>query len=812
MKNMKLKDIIKTLVLAGGVLLLTPAAADIPASSEAKHPDSSEDVSSIRQKELDMLREKYRLAYPKASEKEIETARIQLQLHQLKRVNESEVTGKNLLKNGTVSQQEARKLGSMARALAAAAVQEKQCVQQLNLFLDYLFTQNVIESIPAFRYSNYSDVRNVPADFLSALLVCDRQRKIRLIAAVKHLVEAEKMYLSAEKIREQVNSDYIYNVTPHLFVCALHNPDNKLAARDLSAFSHFLSACTQYSPSGQDVLKPDGTGFHHNSHYNGYMYAYKTWVEYMGKLKGTSFRIKKDAYQRMRKAIVSLYLMAVRSDSDKNRIFGNSMAGRHPFYGTEVAFSQDLFETLIEVGGDIDGVPYDPELASWYNYFYKTKKYADVPEVNADGYYQFNFSPAGVYRKDNWVAVMRCPTTVFWGGEIYSRQNRFGRYQSHGTLEVLYEGGLVPSGYPADKEKKDGGWDWNMMPGSTTVHYTDWKDMMPGGNDTDRFDQKSSTTNFSGALAWKDCGLFAAAFDQDDRWGNPRFRATNLKFCKSTFAIDGMLFSLGTGIEAQGEYPDDYITATNLFQAVTSKGYRTLTVNGKDFPQGHETAIGPEECVWMVTPVTTGYYIPRNHDKLVIKYIEQETPSVNGIAAESGKETVAKAYLEHGVKPEEADYQFMVVPAATPERMKDIADKQEQGQLFKVMAERDSLHVIKHCPTSTIAYAFFAPASGLSYGTVCASGTELLVMERKDKNGNGLELALCNPNLRPEMLRKNYWESRPTPMAIELKGKWKLKPDKKVSGLTIGQNERGNTILKAKLAEGNPIYVSLIKL
>lgn len=57
MKNMKLKDIIKTLVLAGSVLLLTPAAADIPASSEAKHPDSSEDVSSIRQKELDMLRE-----------------------------------------------------------------------------------------------------------------------------------------------------------------------------------------------------------------------------------------------------------------------------------------------------------------------------------------------------------------------------------------------------------------------------------------------------------------------------------------------------------------------------------------------------------------------------------------------------------------------------------------------------------------------------------------------------------------------------------------------------------------------------------
>lgn len=50
-------------------------------------------------------------------------------------------------------------------------------------------------------------------------------------------------------------------------------------------------------------------------------------------------------------------------------------------------------------------------------------------------------------------------------GEIYNKTNRFGRYQSHGTLEILYEGGLAKCGYPADKEKKSAGWDWNMMPG-----------------------------------------------------------------------------------------------------------------------------------------------------------------------------------------------------------------------------------------------------------------------------------------------------------------------------------------------------------
>lgn len=69
--------------------------------------------------------------------------------------------------------------------------------------------------------------------------------------------------------------------------------------------------------------------------------------------------------------------------------------------------------------------------------------------------------------------------------------------------------------------------------------------MMPYKNDKDRFDQKARTSNFAGAVSMKDYGLFATAFDQDDRWGSQRFTPTNLTFCKSVLAIDGMLFSIG---------------------------------------------------------------------------------------------------------------------------------------------------------------------------------------------------------------------------------------------------------------------------
>lgn len=807
---MKLRNLIPLFLLCGavGMPFHSMAASVVPSSIQEGMSDTE---LSVKKKELKELRKKYKLTAPKANPKEVETASAQVQLYQLERENETTVTGAPLFKNNKITLQQARDIAKTVRALAFAAFKEGGAAKkEFYLFLDYLFSQNIIESIPKFQWSNYNDVRKIPADLLSALPVCDDMRKSRLIVAVQNLLEAGQLYLSAEEIRQKVNSDYIYNVIPNLFICAIHNPDEEQAVKDLSAFSHFLSASTQYSPSGYDVLKPDGTGFHHNTHYNGYMYSYKTWVEYMDRLKGTSFRIEKEAYRRMSKAVVSVYLMAVRSNSDRGRYFANSMAGRHPFTGLDVNFSQQLFEMLIEVGADVLGVPYDKELASYYNYFYKTKKYKDAPELNADGFYQFNYSPAGVYRQDNWVAVMRCPTTNFWGGEIYNKANRFGRYQSHGTLEILYEGGLSKCGYPADKEKKGAGWDWNMMPGSTTVHYTDWKEMMPNKNDADRFDQKSATTNFAGALSWKDCGIFAAAFDQDDRWGSRRFEPTNLSFCKSVFAIDGMLFSLGTDISSKGAYPDAWITATNLFQSIISKDCNRLVVDGKDVKKGEKVTIDSQASAWMVAPTTTGYFIPKGHDALIVEYGEQSTPSVAGMAAEFGKEVAAKAYLHHGVKPEKKDYQFMVVPATTPERMKELAAEQEKERIFKVVAIGDSVHVVKHLPSATTAYAFFAPAANLSVGVVRASDTELLVMERPDKTGKKLELALCNPNLRPKTIAKNNWQPAPTQVSIELKGTWTMEANKEQKVVSLERNSHGNTVLKTSLSEGSPIYISLM--
>lgn len=778
--------------------------------------DGNDGQKEIQSRMLDIkkLRDKFPLPVPKATKAEILSAQATIASYGLQRVDERTVTGTSTLRKEELTNAVGREIVKNVRSLAAAAYKggEKEKTD-FYLYLDYLLSENLLCDYPDGN-NFYDDWRKIPADLLSALIVCDDVHRKKLIERVHVIISSKDVLeVSSDDFWNNISSDYIYLMLPHLFISALYIPDENEAVRCMEQFSAFLSRCAQYAPGGMDILKPDGTGFHHGTHYNGYMYCYNTWVEYVNRLSGTSFHITREAYLHLRKAIMSIYMMATCSKTDCGHFYGNSMSGRHPFYGNEVSFQSRLFDGFIAAGRDVNNGEDDLELKAFYNYIYKTDKYHEAPKKSFDGFYQFNYSPAGIYRKDNWVAVMRSPTTRAWSSEIYNRTNRMGRYMGHGSLEILYEGRKIESsGYPSDKSKKGAGWDWNVIPGTTTVHYTSWKDMMPNKNDKDRFDQFSLSTNFSGALSLGGCGIWAAAFEQNDCWGRAlRFEdTTNLRFCKSVFAFDGVLLALGSGISAQGDYPDKWITATNLFQSVQPAVPEQLVVNGKEMMPGDDVFVSSGKPVWMITPNSTGYYIPKGNNELVVKYGEQESPSGEGKLSKLGKEIAAKAYLNHGRKPADGKYSFMVIPAADTERMQSVIKQQEKGRLFDIVEQGDSLHVVRHLNSKSLAYAFFAPAANLTYGAVRGSDTELLVIERIDKKTGELQLALCNPNLRP-MASGKSWVETPTNTVLSLNGKWTIQTSSDINAI-VESDEGSNGILKVVLKQGAPVYVTLKKL
>lgn len=700
-------------------------------------------------------------------------------------------------------------ISSKLEILAASALTDASTMTLFQNFLDHLLDQGIAEGCNfELASNNYAPSRAIPNSFLNLLPACTTAEKAEVLKLVRWISFYGMMYYPQSIYLSNQVSDVIYLFTPHIMAIALNQLDDATAVRELKAFKRFMERNTEYAPGGDDILKPDGTGFHHGVHYNNYMYCYKTWTDYLYYLKGTQFRISTEAYQRLKKAVISEYTMGT-LDTGDTRYNANSLCGRNPFgSGMQIQFTKDLFDELILVGGDCLGTTYDDELAAAYNYFFKTTKYS-VTAKNYDGFYQYNYSPTGIFRKANWVATMHAPTTKFLGSEIYSGANRFGRYQSHGALEILYNGSLAVSGYPTNGT--GGGWDWNVIPGATTVFYTSWQEMMPNKTTTDRFDQYTKTKNFSGALSFGDCGIFAVDFDQIDTWGSLKFSPTNLVFKKSMYAFDNLIISLGSGISSSGTYDASMITATNLFQNIMSSSSGNFVLNNTVVTKPTSTTIASTQDNWLITPQGTGYFIPAGNDNLEIRYVDQTTPKQDGsdYAAPTTTYSAAKAYLNHGVKPSSKNYSFVVVPATNSVSMQTLATQMGNtgASIYQIQAQNNAVHALTYKPLNVTAYSFFGAASNLSFGIVNANSAENLLMDKFDDQTGRHYFAICNPDLKPVTDATYGWVSSSSQTILTLTGDWL--PVNPVSGVVFSTPSGGQTLVSVTMSNGDPIYFTI---
>ncbi len=693
--------------------------------------------------------------------------------------------------------------------LAAEGLKDAPTLVLFRDLLDHLMDQGLGEGVSfSIRPNDYTASRNIPPKLLNLLPACTPEQQTEVLKLVRWISFYGMLYEPENTYLQSLNSDVVYLYLPHMMGVAIFQQDDEVAVRELKAFKRFLERNTEYVPGGGDIFKPDGTGFHHGTQYNNYMYAYQTWAEYINYLKGTPFRISLPAYERFKKAVVAKYTMAT-LDVNNTRHYANTLSGRNPFGpGIQVFFSRNLFENLIDVGGDILGTTIDEELAGAYNYFFKSTKYS-VPENSYEGFHQFNYSPMGIYRKNNWVATMRAPTTKLWGAEIYSGENRFGRYQSHGTLEITYAGTAATSGYPGSSN--GGGWDWNVVPGTTTVHYTSWQEMMPAKNTTDRFDQYTKTKNFSGALSWMDCGIFATDFDQGDTWGSQRFTPTNLVFKKSMYAFDNLIVSLGSNIASSGTYSTTMITATNLFQNLISSASGALLLNGTEIGRPNTVTLPSGQDNWMISPQGTGYFIPQGNDEIKLIHDTQQTPYETGsdFASPVTSANAAKAYINHGVKPSGKKYSFVVVPSTNSADMQNLAAQMSNngGSVYQVHTQNEYLHALTYLPKNITAYTFFGASFNLTYGIVKSSTGEHLLMHRPDNVTGRQFFAASNPNLKPVNDAVFGWKSSTSQATLTFAGEWL--PLQESNGVQFHPPSNGETQLTLTFKDGESLYFAL---
>ncbi|MEQ7799303.1 polysaccharide lyase family 8 super-sandwich domain-containing protein [Pedobacter sp. ASV1-7] len=730
-------------------------------------------VSENEFKDIEELRKKYASLNKTIDKTELAASMEYIRHANLKRNDDHSIKGKGILaisKSDTLV-----KISGYCGVLGRSYLMDKnkESRDALVLFTEYLLDQGLAEGgrnvLPT---NSYENARKFPLGFLDALDAYPSEMRAKVLAMLKWSHEYNQIY--NENLLPGVNTDFIHLKLETLFKLALANPVKEDVVRDLRYLSKFMERCIAISQGGNDGIKPDGAGFHHHSAHMNYMVAFSTWINRAYSLKGTSFRVSKAAYENMSYAIKTLL-----SETSDGKFFPHSLTGRNPFSSSSTVKKESVAK-LIEIGDDLNIKSND--MKAFYNYLYKENKYP-VKKEDLDGFYQLNYAQLGILRKDNWIAAMRGFTSRMFGAEIYDKQNRYGRYQSYGSLEVLYNGDVNSTGYLA----KGKGWDWNVIPGTTTIHLP-WNKLTTRSLTATEFQKK----NFAGSLSLGKNGIFGMDFQQDARG---KYTPDNLVFRKSVFAFNNILVCLGSHINAKTDVGN---VATNLFQSVFVEHTPEVVISDKAVSantisegNNHYSIAVEQNGLWLINGVKTGYYIPKGNDKVEILTGEQETPDYSSHdGKKKNKALTSKAWINHGKEPVNVKYHFVVVPQTSSDEMKSISSKIERNEIYTVLEQTDSIHIVKYIPESLTSYVFFEPMKNVKTGYV-QSISKPCLLGIKDVSGT-VSLSIASPDLNAVADQQSYWKSTISKISLQLKGRWKVLENK--NNAEIHSNKEGLNI------------------
>ncbi|MDO5980176.1 chondroitinase family polysaccharide lyase [Flavivirga spongiicola] len=625
------------------------------------------------------------------------------------------------------------------------------------------------------------------------------------------------MILDDEK-NFHVNIDYLNTQSYyHLILIFLVESQEKQAVL-LGAYSKYISIILAQQKE-EWGFKIDGTSWHHNGHYPAYgMGAFKSVPKIIRTLSGTRFRIRRQGHENFKKAFLTTRAYSQLYD------FGFGNAGRHPLDGNNISTLKKQYLLMANSGNPSGREKIDRDVAAAYLRLWgkddiiNTTLFTGMHGIKSEvlkGYHTLPYAATAIHRDKGWAAIIKGYSKYVWASEIYVASNRYGRYPANGTIQLLNNQGEKGSGF------KQEGWDWNRYPGATIIY-------LP----LEELETKKpllmfrSDETFAGAVELENNGVFGMILNEgkgsnaDGAKSKVGFPG-RLKAKKSVFSFGDKLICIGTDISSIDEKNP---TQTNLFQTFLQDNKDPIYTSSKKItklPFEGELPKNTEAKNWIIDPYGNAYHILSNHTinfKKEKQHSYHNKYSVNtgkmnpkGKGAKETEGNYASAWINHGLAPKKANYQYVIYPFNNEAEINNFDKKVNNAKSYTILRADSIAHIVKDLKTNTTGYVVFEAKNSLEKGLLKEVSKPALVMLRED-GINNITLSVVQPDLNfPEYKKGRYRNySRHIQFFITLNGEWTTSITPQV--LSVDNSSNGITRITLECKDGFPVELKLIKL
>jgi chondroitin-sulfate-ABC endolyase/exolyase len=571
----------------------------------------------------------------------------------------------------------------------------------------------------------------------------------------------------------------------------------------------FLS---HYSIEG--TFKPGGSVTHHGTLYPAYgIDGLKGLAPVVYTLSHTPYAVTPKAYNVVRETLMMMHQYT-------NPLYWPlSVSGRHPGEGRIIA---EPYAYMALAGGT---QLFDTTMAAIYlqilggdynNSFAKDFIAKGITAANfSQGHWDINYGLLSIHRRDNWLLTVRGHNRYFVSHESYPGANMYGRYLTYGALELFY---------PNDTENKgsyfkDEGWDWNDIPGTTTLHVPldKLRANVLNADDFSGVEEMLLTDEvFAGGTHLGNQGIYAMQLHGNDKYDMGSFYAN-----KSWFMFDSLVICLGSNISNTIK---DYPTETTLFQNYLTDNDAPVFISDKtitDFP--FEQKWQNINNLTVIDNRKIGYFLPDAKNVVLTKSLQN---SRNQEDTKDTKGDFAKLIIDHCTSPVNASYGYAMLINTDENRMTQFVSSMKSAQpVYKVLQQDSLAHNVFYAPQNITGCAFFTKEKSTNDSLVISNNRPCLVMYQKQQND--ISLSVTDPDLgfyagpddtpilpngkRKEVsiYSKKWYDTpaKPSVVKLILKGKWKLKEINKNATIILDKN--GNSILEVQCQYGEVSQIRL---